>query len=250
MPSNVKLLLVDDNPMVLEMLRAALAPMATVATSTDGADALLKAIDDPPDLLVSDFQMPGLDGHQLMEKLRGRAATSKTTVLLMASKPDITDRLKALSITVEDYVEKPFFLREAVSRIKRTIDRIALEKMAREAPGGDGSLRGSLAQMNVMDLLQSLELGHKTCALILTNDGDKCDLFFTDGQITHATSGKLRGDDAVYKVLTWPTGSFQLDFNGRSQEHTCTRSTQGLLMEGLRLVDEANRDAEENVLEG
>jgi len=249
MPSNVKLLLVDDNPMVLEMLRAALAPIASVTTSADGADALLKAIDDPPDLLVSDFQMPGLDGHQLLEKLRGRAATSKTTAILMASKPDITEKLKLLPINVEDFVEKPFFLRETTARIKRTIDRIALEKMAREAPG-DGSLRGSLAQMNVMDLLQSLELGHKTCALILNNDSEKCDLFFTDGQITHAVYGKLRGDDAVYKVLTWPTGSFQLDFNGRSPEHTCTRSTQGLLMEGLRLIDEANRDAEENVLEG
>ena len=249
MPSNVKLLLVDDNPMVLEMLRAALAPIASVTTSADGADALLKAIDDPPDLLVSDFQMPGLDGHQLLEKLRGRAATAKTTAILMASKPDITEKLKLLPISVEDYVEKPFFLRETAARIKRTIDRIALEKMAREAPG-DGSLRGSLAQMNVMDLLQSLELGHKTCALILNNDNDKCDLFFTDGQITHAVYGKQRGDEAVYKVLTWPTGSFQLDFNGRSPEHTCTRSTQGLLMEGLRLIDEANRDAEENVLEG
>lgn len=249
MPSNVKLLLVDDNPMVLEMLRAALAPIASVTTSADGADALLKAIDDPPDLLVSDFQMPGLDGHQLLEKLRGRAATSKTTAILMASKPDITEKLKLLPINVEDFVEKPFFLRETTARIKRTIDRIALEKMAREAPG-DGSLRGSLAQMNVMDLLQSLELGHKTCALILNNDSEKCDLFFTDGQITHAVYGKLHGDDAVYKVLTWPTGSFQLDFNGRSPEHTCTRSTQGLLMEGLRLIDEANRDAEENVLEG
>ncbi len=250
MPSNVKLLLVDDNPMVLEMLRAALAPLATVTTSGDGADALLKAIDDPPDLLVSDFQMPGLSGHQLLEKLRSRAATSKTAVILLASKPDIAEKLRTVSLSVEDYVEKPFYLREASARIKKTIDRIALEKMAREAPGGDGSLRGSLAQMNVMDLLQSLELGHKNCALILTNDGDKCELFFTDGQITHASYGKLQGDDAVYKVLTWPTGSFQLDFNRRSSEHTCTRSTQGLLMEGLRLIDEANRDAEENVLEG
>jgi len=80
--------------------------------------------------------MPGLNGQQLLERLRGRAATSKTTAILMASKPDITEKLKMLSINVEDYVEKPFFLRETSSRIKRTIDRIALEKMAREAPGG------------------------------------------------------------------------------------------------------------------
>jgi hypothetical protein len=84
---------------------------------------------------------------------------------------------------------------------------------------------------------------------VLTNDGDRGEMFFNDGQINHATYGKLKGDEAVYKVLAWSGGSFQIDFTGKSSEQTCTRSTQGLLMEGLRLVDEANRDQEENVLE-
>jgi hypothetical protein len=150
--------------------------------------------------------------------------------------------------SVEELVEKPFFLRDATARIKKAIDRIALEKMARDAPG-EGVLRGSLAQMNVMDLLQSLELGHKTCKLVLSSDGERCEMFFTDGQINHAVYGPLKGDDAVYKVLGWPGGNFTIDFTGKSAEQTCTRSTQGLLMEGLRLIDEANRDAEENILE-
>ncbi len=50
MPNNVKVLLVDDNPMVLELLHGALKPLAAVTTSSDTADALLKAVDDPPDL--------------------------------------------------------------------------------------------------------------------------------------------------------------------------------------------------------
>ena len=69
MPNNVKLLLVDDNPMVLGMLRDALTPLAIVGTANDAADALLKAVDDPPDLLISDYRMPGMDGQQLVEKL-------------------------------------------------------------------------------------------------------------------------------------------------------------------------------------
>ncbi|MBZ5545549.1 MAG: DUF4388 domain-containing protein [Acidobacteriia bacterium] len=48
----------------------------------------------------------------------------------------------------------------------------------------------------------------------------------------------------------WTGGSFTIDFEGKSAESTCSRSTQGLLMEGLRLLDEASRGAEENVLEG
>ena len=70
-----------------------------------------------------------------------------------------------------------------------------------------------------------------------------------EGQIKHAAYGSLKGDEAVYKALTWPTGNFQIDFEGRSTEQTTTRSTQGLLMEGLRLVDEAGREAKEDVLD-
>ena len=143
---------------------------------------------------------------------------------------------------MEDFVEKPFFLKETVAHIKKTIDKIALEKMAREAPG-DSTVRGNLAQMSCMDLLQSLEMGRKSCALALISDGEHCDLYFSEGQINHAVYGNLKGDEAVYKVLTWTTGNFSIDFAGSSAEQTVTRSTQGLLMEGMRLLDEANRDA-------
>jgi hypothetical protein len=50
-------------------------------------------------------------------------------------------------------------------------------------------------------------------------------------------------------VLAWTGGSFEIDFAGSSTEQTTTQSTQGLLLEGLRLIDESNRDTEENVLE-
>ena len=103
--------------------------------------------------------------------------------------------------------------------------------------------------MNIMDLFQSLEMGHKSCSLTLTNNGQKCEMFFSDGQINHAICGPLKGEEAVYKTMAWTDGSFAIDFIGSSKEQTVTRSTQGLLMEGLRLLDEANRDAEQNVLE-
>jgi len=248
MPSNIKVLLVDDNPMVLEMLRQALAQFCSVTTLDDGADALLKAIDDKPDLILSDYTMQSVDGKQLLQKLKSRSATAHIPVILMASKTDITEKLKMLQETVEDFIEKPFFLKEAAARIKKVVDKISLEKMAREAPG-ESVLRGSLAQMNALDLLQSLDMGHKTCSLLLTNEGEKCQLFFSDGQINHAVYGALKGDEAVYKVLKWTGGNFEINFDGSSREQTTTRSTQGLLLEGLRLLDESSRDTEENVLE-
>ena len=243
MADNLKLLLVDDNPMVLGMLQHALSSLASVTTATDAADALLKAVDDAPDLLVCDYRMPGMDGRQLIEKLKSRPATANFSSMLMASKGDIAERLSTQD-AADDYLEKPFFLKDATRRVKRMIDRIALEKMAKTAPS-DGVVRGNLSQMNVIDLMQSLEMGRKSCQLSLSNEGDKCEVFFAEGQVKHATYGSLVGDEAVFKVLRWTGGNFQLDFEGKTDQETTKLNTQGLLMEGLRLLDESARDGGE-----
>src|SRR5580693_9362481 len=211
MANDVKLLLVDDNPMVLGMLQQALTSFARVVAAGDAADALLKAVDDPPDLVVCDYRMPGMDGR--------------------LSPQDAAD----------DYLAKPFFLKEATRRIKRTVDRIALEKMAKTAPS-DGVVRGNLSQMNVIDLMQSLEMGRKSCQLKLNHEGEKCEVFFVEGQVKHATYGSLSGDEAVFKVLRWTGGNFELNFEGKTDQETTKLNTQGLLMEGLRLLDESQRD--------
>ena len=241
MKSNVKVLLVDDNPMVLGMLRDALTPLAHVTTAGDGADALLKAVEDVPDLLVSDYRMPGMDGRQLVEKLKGRPATAGVSVVLLATKSDISEKLALQDHPADDFVEKPFFLKEATQRIKRVIDKIALEKMAKTS-SSDGLVRGSLTQMNVIDLVQSLEMGRKSCLLALTQNDDRCEMYFSQGQVSHAVYGSLTGDPAVFKVLRWTGGNFQINFSGKSNQQSTTLNTQGLLMEGLRLLDESRRD--------
>jgi CheY-like chemotaxis protein len=241
MSTNVKILVVDDNPMVLSMLQQALAAVGVVSTASDSADALLKAVEDPPDLLIADYRMPGMDGRQLLEKLKSRPATAAIAVILMASKADISERL-SLQDPIEDHLEKPFFLKDAVRKIKRVVDRIALEKLAKAA-STDGVLRGSLSQMNVIDLVQSLEMGRKSCLLTMTNASDKCEIYFNQGQARHAVYGSITGDEAVFKVLRWADGNFQINFDGKTTQETTTLNTQGLLMEGLRLLDEAQRDA-------
>jgi CheY-like chemotaxis protein len=240
MANDVKLLLVDDNAMVLSMLEQALTPFARVTAAGDAADALLKAVDDPPELVVCDYRMPGMDGRQLVEKLKSRPATSNFSAILLASRADIDERLSPQD-AADDYIAKPFFLKEATRRIKRTVDRIALEKMAKTAPS-DGVVRGNLSQMNVIDLMQSLEMGRKSCQLKLNNAGDKCEVFFAEGQVKHATYGSLVGDEAVFKVLRWTGGNFELNFEGKTDQETTKLNTQGLLMEGLRLLDESQRD--------
>ncbi len=69
MGGNLKILLVDDNPMILGMLRHELAELAPVTTAVNGADALAAAIETPPDLIISDYNMPELNGTSADRKV-------------------------------------------------------------------------------------------------------------------------------------------------------------------------------------
>src|SRR5438045_1184134 len=135
MAANIRVLLVDDNPMILALLRRAISTFATVQTFRNAAEALMHVVESPPDLLISDYSMPELNGKQLIEKIHGRRQTSKLPAILIATKNEITEQLRSMHDQVEDLIEKPFFTKEITRRIKRVVDKISLEKMAREAPG-------------------------------------------------------------------------------------------------------------------
>jgi len=240
----VKLLLADDNPLIRDLIAKALEPFCEVVIAPDGADALLKVIDDPPDVILCDYKMPGLDGRQLFEKLRGREATRHIPFLFMASRTDIEEKLRPLVDGVEDFISKPFLAKDLVRSAKKIVDRLHLEKLQKRA-SRPGVIQGRLEEMSMIDLMQSLEMGQKSCRLVVRKGGDAGELYFASGQCRDAKIGSMIGDDAVYKVLLWTEGEFEIDFNAAnaSTNTTTTRTTTGLLMEAMRLMDEANRDA-------
>jgi hypothetical protein len=96
--------------------------------------------------------------------------------------------------------------------------------------------------MSIMDLMQSLEMGQKSCQLSIRRGEESGKLFFSGGQCQDAKMGDVEGEDAVYKAVRWPDGEFEIDFNVAPTRETITRTTTGLLMEGLRLMDEGQRD--------
>lgn len=240
----VKLLLADDNPLVRDLIAKGMEPFCEVIVAADGADALLKVVDDPPDAILCDYKMPGLDGRQLFEKLRGREATRHIPFLFMASRGDIEERLRPLVDGVEEFIAKPFLVKDLVRITKKVVDRLHLEKLQKKA-SRPGVIQGRLEEMSMIDLMQSLEMGQKSCRLIVQHNGQQGELYFAGGQCRDAKIGKVEGDDAVYKVVLWTAGDFEIDFNAASASSrtTTTRNTTGLLMEAMRLMDEANRDA-------
>src|SRR5579871_4357974 len=240
----VKLLLADDNPLIRDLVSKSLEPFCEVLIAADGADALLKVIDDPPDVILCDYKMPGLDGRQLFEKLRGREKTRHIPFLFMAGRTDIEERLRPLIDGVEDFIVKPFLVKDLVRITKKVVDRLHLEKLQKSA-SRPGVIQGRLEEMNMTDLLQSLEMGQKSCRLVVRKGAERGELYFASGQCRDAKIGDVEGDEAVYKVILWTEGDFEIDFNAAnaSTRTTTTRNTTGLLMEAMRLMDEASRDA-------
>jgi CheY-like chemotaxis protein len=235
----IRVMVVDDNPLVRAILVEGLASVGEIIPAADGADALLKAVDSPPDLILTDYRMPGLDGRQLCEKLRGRPQTRNIPFLFMASKGDIEEKLRPLVDGVEDFIPKPFFIKDLARRVKVVVDRMRLEKMQKQA-ARPGVIQGRLEELNIADLMQSLEMGQKSCQLTVRHGSEQCDMFFTSGQCKHARLGELSGEEAVYPVVTWTEGEFEIDFTSTTETATITRGTTGLLMEAMRLMDEAN----------
>ena len=240
---SIRLLLADDNPLIRDLVLKALEPVCEVVLADDGADALLKVIDEPPDVILCDYKMPGLDGRQLFEKLRGRQTTRHIPFLFMASRADIEERLRPLVDGVEDFVTKPFLVKDLVRITKKVVDRLHLEKLQTKA-SRPGVIQGRLEEMSMIDLMQSLEMGQKSCRLIVQKGAERGELYFASGQCRDARIGDIEGDDAVYHVVLWTEGEFEIDFNAAnaSTRTTTTRTTTGLLMEAMRLMDEASRD--------
>jgi CheY-like chemotaxis protein len=128
----VKLLRTEDNPGGRELLAKGLEPFCEVTLANDGADELLKVIDEPPDVILCDYKMPGSNGRQVFEKRRGREATPQIPFLLMASHSDIEERLRPLVQGAEDFMAQPFLLKHLVRSAQKVVDRLLLEK-----PGKD-----------------------------------------------------------------------------------------------------------------
>jgi CheY-like chemotaxis protein len=232
-------LLVDDNPVIRELLLQSLSPLATVQACGSAAEALRWAEQQTPDLIISDYRMPGLNGLELLAKLR--TSFPRMGVLMMASRADIIGPLAGCSPWVEEFIEKPFFLDDAITRIQRVLNRITLSKAAR-AGADSTSVRGTLAQMSVVDLLQTLDIGQKSCRLELHHAGLESEMQFVNGQLVHASLGNLTGEAAVYAVVAWTEGAFVIDFERVECPRTITHSTQSVLLEALRRFDEAQRD--------
>jgi two-component system alkaline phosphatase synthesis response regulator PhoP len=137
-----KILVIDDEPSITNLVTAYLKPVGyEVYTAADGNAGLKAARTFKPDLIILDVMLPGMDGIELLSRLRRE---SEVYVIMLTARTEETDKIVGLSVGADDYVTKPFSPRELVARVKA-----ALRRMKTESDSGGREARSVLSFKHV-----------------------------------------------------------------------------------------------------
>ena len=237
------LLLVDGDPKSLRVMEVSLKKAGfSVTTATDGKDALQKIQISPPDLVLSDTRLSELDGFELCRRLKDDERLRHIPFVFLTSQKAVEFKVRGLEMGGEDYLTKPIYIKEIVTRARMILQKAEKERFERrETRGG---FTGSLSDLGVVDLVQTFEVGRKTGLIRL--DGERSGtIFFRDGRVIDAELGRLAGENAFYRMLNTFEGNFEVQFVPVDRAERIEVSTQGLLLEGMRRLDEWGRMLEQ-----
>lgn len=235
------LLLVDSDPKSLRVMEVSLRKAGfSVTTAVNGLDALEKVRISPPELILSDTKMPEMDGFELCRALKQDAKLSLIPFIFLTAQKSIDYKVKGLELGVDDYLTKPIYIKEIVTRIKILLEKKEKESLEKRDPRA--KFAGDLADMGVVDLIQTIEIGRKSGKIRFRHDdGQTATIYFKNGKVIDAELGRLHGERAVYRLLVWNGGTFEIEFGNIDRADIIELSSQGLLMEGMRRVDEWGR---------
>jgi CheY-like chemotaxis protein len=235
------LLLVDADSKSLRMLEVSLRKSGfSVTTAISASDARDKVKLSQPDLIITDTKLPGDEnGFELVANLKSQAETASLPIIFLSSENKLEQKVTGLELGVEDYLTKPIYIREVLTRVRVLLEKREKEKLERRERSA--TFAGSLGEMGLVDLMQTVEIGRKTGRLYIETRGQKGVIAFREGKVCDARSGKLSGERAFYRMLVWNEGAFSMEFGANNEPDVIELSTQGLLMEGMRRVDEWGR---------
>jgi DNA-binding response OmpR family regulator len=188
-------------------------------------------------VVISEIDLDEPDaGLKLREDALAQPWGKDITWVILTRKSDRLSAQRAFDLEVDDFVSKPAAADIFVAKLRQLMERRAGRR------GGRG-VSGSLAEMSLPDMVQILWHGRKTGSLKIQSRAGSGEIHFAEGQIVHARWETLRGEEAFYRMLTIHEGDFRLDPNFEPTTRSISASPEGLLLEGMRRLDEAGSRA-------
>jgi uncharacterized protein (TIGR02266 family) len=209
-----------------------------VSLARNGREALERVQRDKPDLVLLDAMMPELDGFEVAAALKGHPTTREIPIIFLTSRGGLEDKVRGLELGADDYLVKPIRREELLARVRNILRRAEGRRAA--APADSSVMRGRLEIMRLPSIVQVLEADRRTGTLHLGSQGRRGEMMFVEGQVAYAVEGPREGEAAVFTLLGWETGEFELELtSGVGPASTQVgRSNQALLAEGIRRLGE------------
>ncbi|HVE83955.1 MAG TPA: response regulator, partial [Myxococcales bacterium] len=238
------LLLVDSDAKSLRVMEVSLKKAGfSVTTAVHGRDALEKVQISPPDLILADTKMPEMDGFELCRAIKGDDRFRHIPFVFLTNQKSVEFKVKGLELGGDDYLTKPIYIKEIVTRVKMILQKAEKERIEKKETKGGFS--GNLSDMGVVDLVQTFEIGRKTGTIALEGERARGMIYFREGKVVDAELGRLAGENAFYRMLNTFEGKFEVQFGPVDRGDRIEVSTQGLLMEGMRRLDDWGRMLEQ-----
>lgn len=237
-----RILLVDDDPGARELAKARLVAAGhEVTTAGDGREGLDKAVAAPPDLVVTDVQMPLADGWALARSLRSHPRTALVPIIFLTALDTADDALQGFSLGADDYLPKSSALPDLARAVNRVMARRAdLQTLVDRRT--EAAFRGDLEKLGLPAILFLLESVAKTGTLRLTSPLGRAILYLREGAVIGAEladTKALRDAHLVYHATTWTRGEFEFVDGPVSGDDVIRMSMPELLLEAARRQDEA-----------
>lgn len=233
----LRIVVADPSPRLLERLSTAFDNAGfSVATATNGMEALGAALSRPPDVVMAAREMPVMNGLVLLEEMGRHEELASVPVMIVGETSTDLIRLDAFQRGAMDFVPKPFTALEVILRARRLA-------RAQRREGDRVLLRGSIDHVGLPSLLAMLEQDRRTGMLRLTRDEVVAWLGFVDGRLVRARASDARADSrsTVMRVLGWTSGHFELSAGAADGEPELDGSVTHFLLEHARVSDEARR---------
>lgn len=137
-----KVLIVDDEEHILELLRFNLSNSGyKVMTANNGIDALKIANEFKPSLMLLDLMLPGMDGFDVCKEIKRNKETQSISIIMLTAKGEELDKILGLELGADDYITKPFSIRELLARVKAVLRRSLKDEILGVEPYESGILK-------------------------------------------------------------------------------------------------------------
>ncbi|MBC8182667.1 response regulator [candidate division KSB1 bacterium] len=233
---NQFILIVDSDAKNLQILKDNLeASGFLVSTVHNGKDAWEEILRTPPNLIISETNLPGLSGYQLLERINGDPKTSSIPLIFLTKEREVQQRIKGFELGAKDYLVKPLHVKEVIAHVRMVLRRIEQRKIDQIETYKKFS--GKLNQLALADLIESFGIERKTGVLTVSNGKRTGQVFFREGSVVNAGLEDFKTEQAIYQMLPWQSGFFNMIFRDVDVADKISVSNLGLLLQGLKRLE-------------